>query len=287
MVILKKLCIYKNLDKMFYACVNVLQGNVFLKYIRVSASVIVSEVLVKPRPWEISEVVRVMLSPKVEIAFGSLTNVLVSDYAQMLRVIVKSVEESFRIESQASMSYAYTMNALTNVGVSDLLSKQITKILSANETVLVSDSLTYTKVKTLTFEEALSVSSTSEIVLRRGIEIREAVVITSEARITYPLVLEAYEDLAVSDVLSKKLVKTLRESVRITSSASLRLRLSASLSIRPSDSLSYVKARFLNANETLSVSDAMSKKLLKSLPETVRVNSIAYISVTEPPRGAE
>jgi hypothetical protein len=139
--------------------------------------------------------------------------------------------------------------------------------------------LAYTKIKTLSFEEALHVSSVSEIALTGGIEIREAISMTSEAQITYPLTLEASESVIISDVLSKKLVKSLSESVRIASSVSLRVRLNASLTVKPSDSLSYTIGKYLEASEVLSVSDSVIKMLVKSLSEDIRVSSSASITL--------
>jgi uncharacterized protein YxjI len=82
----------------------------------------------------------------------------------------------------------------------------------------------------------------------------------------------------VRDALSKKYITYLTETVEVSSNASFTMIMSASESLRVRDELSYVRGRFLSASETLSVSDAITKTLITTLTEGLRVDSSASIS---------
>jgi hypothetical protein len=224
--ILKKLCVYKNLDRLFYVCVNnIRSGYQFFIPVFIDNS-LVNEVIAGGFPRIIFEELKISLSPAIELSLNSNTCVKLSDVIQ------------------------------------------------------------YSRIRALEIEEFLSVSSASEINLRSPTQIVERISLESEAELRYLQIIEASESIVVSDVLSAKLVKTLAESVRVTSSPSLRERFNASLTVRVSDSLSYVAGVVLNASLSMNVSDSVSKTFKKSLSELLSVNSTAYISVSEPPRGA-
>jgi hypothetical protein len=222
------------------------------------------------------------LSPLVTISFASETTLALTDYVTMLKIIPIPLSEVLSVTSSASLPLTYPMTASENVIVSDALSKLIIKVLNTSESLRLSDAIQYLKVISKSLFELVTISSSSTLTRTISKSLSESLRTQSSASITRTRLLTASELLSVRDALSKKYVTYLSEVVIVSSNASFTMIISASENVRVNDSLNYVRGRFLTASESLTASDVVSKKLVKSLSETVNVSSSASIIAEEP-----
>jgi hypothetical protein len=305
MPILKKVCVYKNLDRLFYLCVNVLKSESafttaysvdnslstesFLNVIKVYSNQISSEVMFKAFISIQNTIAGSASIPKPVIKYVFLDNAIVSRLP--IRALGFEIPELLNISSKAEFTFVLPER------LKIVLSPLVSITLKPSTSLEISDYLTLLTVIALNMAESIKTSSSASLPLtylaksRTNINIADAklyILITHP-----PIKIESTESLVIEDVLryGKIIVNNITESLNISSSSlllSVRT-LASSESLMLSDSLNYVKRRLLNASENVRTSDVLQyiRKVMSNLSESITASSSStlartrYVTLTE------